>query len=79
MSARISYHQYSDLCFTGLSRLSHASTPEAMAEAEALVIAHLDLVQTDWEAMDADDIDDALEGLMVQLIRFLRSKRIPVQ
>jgi len=79
MSARVTLHQYADMAWTGLSRLTHSSTTAVKAEAEALVVAHLEKIEERWNTMDADDIDEALEGLMVLIIRFLRNRRIPLQ
>jgi hypothetical protein len=79
MTARVSFHQYSDLCFNGLARIAHASTFPTKAKAEALVTDHLAQVQTRWHLMDSDDIDSSLEDLMVTLIRLVRSLRIPLK
>ena len=79
MTARISFHQYSDMAFNGLARLSHASTFQTKAKAEALVTDHLAQVQDRWHLMDSGAIDASLEDLMITLIRLVRSLRIPVK
>ncbi len=72
MTSRVSFHQYQEMAFNGLARISHASTFPTKAKAEAVLLTHLAQVQNRRHLMDLDAIDASLEDLMATLIRLVR-------